>query len=127
MATSTTTKKYRNWFWFFAIASVLLNIVPVTTYVLLAFFESALVVEKVGLCSTVLVVIIMTVVAQVNKVAMRSRIWVLLIGLYLCLDYFITPLIIIAVCQIIDEVVATPAKNYNKTRLVINKEMDKRL
>lgn len=127
MATSTTTKKYRKWFWVFAIASVLLNVVPVAVYVLLAFFESALVIEKVGLCSTVLVVLIMTVVAQVNKVAMRSRLWILLIGLYLCLDYFITPLIIIAVCQVADEVIATPAKNYTKTRLVINKEMDKRL
>lgn len=125
--TSTATKKYRTWLVVITIISFLLNIGPLATYVVIGLCSSTLLIEKVALCSTVFVVLILTVVAAINKLVMRSRVWVLLLGLYLCLDYFIVPLVIIAVCQVLDELVFHPLRKHYKTKLTINKEIDKRL
>ena len=72
-------------------------------------------------------VIIMSIVAAVNKIALRSRVWILLIGLWICLDNFMLPIIVIACTQIADEIIFTPLHNYFKTRLVINKQIDGRI
>lgn len=121
------TKTYRTWYWVLTIICVLLNIAPLLTYTCIALFSSALIVEKVALCGSVFVVLIMTGVSLVNKVAMKSRIWVLLLGLYLCLQNIITPLLVIAICQVVDELLASPIRNRVREKLVINKELDKRL
>lgn len=121
------TTKYRRLYWLFLIVSFLLNIGPVAGYTVSALVSSSLVVEKVTLCMSVFVVLIMTIIAAVNRTTLRSRIWVILIALYLCLDHFITPLLIIGACQIADEWFASPITKHYKTKLTINKEIDKRL
>ena len=80
---SETTKHYRLWYWVFFIFSILLNVSPLAGYAIKAMIESDLIYEKVTLVTTVFIVLIMTCVSLVNKVAMRSRLWVILIGLYL--------------------------------------------
>ena len=124
---SETTKHYRLWYWVFFIFSVLLNVCPLAVYSIKAIVESDLIYEKVTLVLTVFIVLIMTCISLVNKVAMRSRLWVILIGIYFCLDYILTPLIIIAVCQIVDELVVNPLKHNFREKLVINKQIDRRL
>ena len=69
----------------------------------------------------------MTVISIANKIVLKSRIWILMLGIYICLDTVLTPLIIIAVCQIVDELLITPLKKNFKSKKIINKEMDKRL
>lgn len=124
---SETTKHYRLWYWVFFIFSILLNVSPLAGYAIKAMIESDLIYEKVTLVTTVFIVLIMTCVSLVNKVAMRSRLWVILIGLYFCLDYILTPLMIIAVCQIVDELIVSPLKHSFREKLVINKQIDRRL
>lgn len=122
----STTTKYRLTYWSLAILSVLLQLGPLVTYGIIGYVQSDLVTEKVGLSLTVFIVAILTVVAFVNKVAMRSRLWIMLLGLYFALDYIMTPLLIIAICQIVDELIAAPLKKHYKTKLTISKEIDKR-
>lgn len=100
---------------------------PFIIYVLMGLFSDALVVEKVSLVSTIMIVGIMTVVAAANKIVLRSRLWILLIGLYCCLDNIMTPLIIVAVCQVIDELIVSPLAKHCKTKTSINAELDRRL
>lgn len=123
---SSITKHYRLWFRIMFVVSLLLNICPLGVYTVKALLEADLTHEKVALTMTVFVVLIMTIICIANKIVLRSRLWIVLIGIYLCLDYIMTPLIIIAVCQVLDELVACPIKKYCKTRLVINKQIDKR-
>ena len=122
----STTTKYRLTYWSLFITSLLLQLGPLVTYGIIGYVQSDLVTEKVGLSLTVFIVAILTVVAFVNKVAMRSRLWIMLLGLYFALDYIMTPLLIIAICQIVDELIATPLKKHYKTKLTISKEIDKR-
>lgn len=121
------TKGYRIKYWILFLISLALNIAPITVYVVRAIINSTLVHEKLALSMTVLVVIILTIVSLVNKVALRSRLWILLIGIYICLDNFINPLIVFAACQILDELIVTPLKKHYKTRLTISKEIDRRM
>ena len=120
------TTKYRLAYWSLFISSILLQLGPLITYGVIGYVQSDLVTEKIGLSLTVFVVAILTVVAFVNKVAMRSRLWIMLLGLYFSLDYILTPLLIIAICQIVDELVVAPLKKHFKTKLTISKEIDKR-
>lgn len=122
-----TTRKYRKLSFLFGTISVLLNIAPFTIYAFIALVDSALIYQKIALSMTVLVVAILSLVALVNKVAMKSRLWIILVGIYVCLGEIITPLIIIAVCQVLDELIISPLHKNFKNKKIINKEIDKRL
>ena len=124
---SDTTKKYSVLYWIFFTTSLLLNFCPLAVYTLKAIFECDLIHEKVTLIMTVFIVLILTCVSIVNKIAIRSRLWIVLIGIYLCLDYIFTPLVIIAVCQTVDELIVTPLKGNFKNKLIINKQIDGRM
>lgn len=123
---TSRTKKYRCWAAILLIISILLNVAPIAAYTIIGFVQADLIVEKVALTSTIFIVGIMSLVALVNKTTMRSRIWVILLGLYMCLDSFITPLIIIAITQILDEWFVSPIHKSCRNRYIINKEIDKR-
>lgn len=120
------TSKYRKLYWLFTLMSVLLNIAPMATYTIIAFSECNIIVEKVTLSMTLLIVLILTIVSWMNKIALRSRLWILLIGLYLCLDYIMIPVMLIAACQVLDELLVSPCRRSFKTKLTIHKELDKR-
>lgn len=121
------TQKYRFLYWLFFTLSLFCNIGPLAYYTVSAAVNSDLTYEKLALSVTVLIVLIMSIVCLINKVVLRSRIWILLIGLYVCLDFMLTPLMVIAVCQILDEILLTPLKNNFREKLVINKQFDKRM
>ena len=121
------TKTYRFKYWMLFALSLLLNICPLAVYTIQALLQGQLVYQKVALTMTVFIVLIMTVISIVNKITLRSRLWIILIGLYLCLGEILTPLIIIAVCQIADEIIVHPLKGHYKNKLTISKEIDKRL
>lgn len=121
------TKNYRIKYWIFLIASILLNVTPLAVYTIMALCQGQLIYQKVALTMTVFVVFIMTVISMVNKITLRSRLWLILIGVYLCIGEILTPLIIIAVCQTVDEIIVHPLKMTYKNKLTISKEIDKRI
>ena len=106
------TRNYRFISILLVVCSILLNVAPLGTYAIIGLSEANLVTEKVALVSTVFVVLILSVIAWVNKTTMRSRIWVVILGLYFCLDNFLTPLIIIAITQVVDEWLISPLCKY---------------
>ena len=121
------TKKYRRLFWLFTILSLLLNIAAPAYYIFDGLLGDGIIVEKVALSASVFIVILLSAVAYVNKTTMRSRIWILLLGLYVCLDTILTPLLIIAITQILDEWIISPLAKSYRNKLTINKQIDKRM
>ena len=121
------TKKLKRKYIIATILSFLLNVCPLLVFTIIAFISGTAIVHKVTLSMTLLIVLIFTAVTFINKTVFRSKLWILLIGLWLCLDNILTPLIVFAACQVIDELIVTPLKNYYKNRYRINKEMDTRL
>ena len=121
------TKKYRSTYLALVIVSVILNLFPVAFYVAKAFIESSATYQKVALSSTIFISLILTCVSLLTKVNIRSVIWILFIGLYVCLDSIINMIMFIAIFQVTDELVITPLKKMVKNKWIINKELDKRL
>lgn len=121
------TKKYRRLFWLFTILSLLLNIAAPAYYIFDGLLGDGIIAEKVALSASVFIVIMLSAVAYVNKTTMRSRIWILLLGLYVCLDTILTPLLIIAITQILDEWIINPLAKSYRNKLTINKQIDKRM
>lgn len=120
------TRKYNLIYRCSAVVSALLNVFPLAWYVCLAFASSSLVREKIALSATVLAVLIMTMISIINKTAMRSRVWVLVLGLYFCLDNFIEPILVVSITQVIDELFISPLSKWAREKYVINREIDKR-
>ena len=121
------TKKLKRKYIIATILSFLLNVCPLLVFTIIAFISGTAIVDRVTLSMTLLIVLIFTAVTFINKTVFRSKLWILLIGLWLCLDNILTPLIVFASCQVIDELIVTPLKNYYKNRYRINKEIDTRL
>lgn len=126
MKVSKTTKSYRRLAFLMGLLSFLCLVGPFAYYGIEALIGGALVYEKVALVGSVFVVLIMTVIAAVNKIALRSRIWILLFGVFLCLDHFLVPLIVVGACQIADELVFSPLRRHFASKASINIEIDKR-
>lgn len=127
MSDSPITKKYTILYWIFWTVSILLNVAPLGVYTIRAAVESNLIREKITLTMTVLVVVILTIISFINKIALRSRLWIIMLGVYFCIGEILTPLIIVAVCQILDELIICPLKKYFNNKKTINKEIDKRI
>ena len=121
------TKKYRSTYLALVIVSVILNLFPVAFYVVKAFIESSATYQKVALSSTIFISLILTCVSLLTKVNIRSVIWILFIGLYVCLHSIINMIMFIAIFQVADELVITPLKKMVKNKWIIHKELDKRL
>ena len=121
------TKKYKKAYILLLIISIILNLFPVLFYTFKAFLSSAVIIHKVTLCSTIFISIILSAISMLTKVNIRSTLWILIIGLYVCLDSIMNMIIFIAVFQVVDEMIITPIKKSVKQKLVINKELDKRL
>ena len=124
--TSTTTKRNRIGYWILFAISLILNVCPLSVYVIKALVGPGLTHQKVALSMTVLVVLILSIIAWANKIVLRSKIWIVIIGLYFILEHFAGPIIVLAICQVVDELIITPIKGHLKTKLTINKELDKR-
>ena len=121
------TKKLKRKYIIATILSFLLNVCPLLVFTIVAFISGTAIIHKVTLSMTLLIVLIFTAITFFNKTVFRSKLWILLIGLWLCLDNILTPLIVFAACQVIDELIVTPLKNYYKNKYRINKEIDTRL
>ncbi len=126
MTVSKITKHYRRLSFFFGLLSFLAIVGPLLYYGIVAVAGDALVIEKMTLAASVLVVLVMTAVAMVNKIALKSRIWILLFALFLCLDHFLVPLLVVGICQVADELILSPLHKHFKNKASINIEIDKR-
>lgn len=125
--TNSRTPHYRTMFWVFAILSFLLNVFPIGFYTVSALLGGGVIYEKVALTMMVLVVLIMSIIAWANKVVLRSKVWIIIIGLYFVLDHFAAAIIILGVCQILDEVLVSRIKAHYKNKLTISREIDLRI
>ena len=58
-----------------------------------------------------LVAVVMAIAAAIRGKMSRSSLWIMLIAFYFVLDWMMAPLITIAACQTIDELIARPVRD----------------
>lgn len=119
------TKKYKTKLNICKLLSFTLTVLPVIIYAIMGFVNGTIG-EKVSLGICVVLALIFMLINVMFKYHIRSTLWVLLIGIYVCIDNIIPLLIIMATTTIIDEFVLVPLINKYKSKYVINKEIDLR-
>ena len=119
------TKKYKIKLNICRLLSFTLTVLPVIIYTIMGFMDGTIG-EKVSLGICVILALIFMLINIMFKYHIRSTLWVLLIGIYVCIDNIIPLLIIMATTTIIDEFVLVPLINKYKNKYIINKEIDLR-
>lgn len=122
----TVTTKYKILKNLFLALSIFCLSFPMTFYGIQAFIYGSKV-EKFTLGAFCAVAIGMVVINFIMKIHLKSMVWLLLLGIYICLNNITTLLIMVAVCTIIEELVIHPLYKFFKSKYVINKEIDKRI
>ena len=119
------TKKYKTKLNICRLLSFTITVLPVIIYVIKGFMDGSIG-EKVSLGICVILALMFMLINVMFKYHIRSTLWVLLIGIYVCIDNIIPLLIIMATTTIIDEFVLVPLINKYKNKYIINKEIDLR-
>lgn len=119
------TKKYKIKLNICRLLSFTITVLPVIIYTIMGFMDGTIG-EKVSLGICVILALIFVLINIMFKYHIRSTLWVLLIGIYVCIDNIIPLLIIMATTTIIDEFVLVPLINKYKNKYIINKEIDLR-
>lgn len=119
------TKKYKIKLNICRLLSFTITVLPVIIYTIKGFMDGSIG-EKVSLGICVILALMFMLINVMFKYHIRSTLWVLLIGIYVCIDNIIPLLIIMATTTIIDEFVLVPLINKYKNKYIINKEIDLR-
>lgn len=119
------TKKYKNKLNFVRLLSFIITVFPIILYAILGFYNGSIG-EKVSLGICILLAIMFVIINVMFKYHIRSTLWIMLIGIYICIDNIIPLLITMAASTIIDEFVLVPLIKKYKDKYVINKEIDLR-
>lgn len=119
------TKKYKLKLNICKFLSFLITIVPVLIYTAIGFSYGSTA-DKVSLSICLILAIIFVLLNILFKYHIRSTLWILLIGIYVCIENIVPLLIIMASSTVIDEFVLVPMIKKYKDKYTINKEIDLR-
>ena len=125
MAKSDITKKYQRLAILFHALSILILVAPLAYYTIYGFINGETT-EKLTLGITFVIACILLVINVLFKYHIRSTIWILVLGIYFCIDSIMPLLLMVAIGTILDEFVLTPLYKSYHTKCTINKEIDKR-
>lgn len=121
------TKKYKKRAKILSILSFIVLFVPLIVYVVMAFASGDITVsKKVVLGFSLIFALVLTIINALTKFRIRSTIWIVLLGIYYCLNNILPLLLMIAVGTITDEFILSPLQKKNKRLYEINNEIDKR-
>lgn len=123
---SNITRKYTNLYWLFRSISLLVLITPLIVYGIMGFIEGD-VTEKFTLGMTISIAAILVALNILFKYHIRSTIWIVVLGIYFCIENIMPLLLCIAIGTILDEFIFTPLYKSYKSKATINKEIDKRI
>lgn len=121
----TPTKKYKYLKNIFLFLSIYCLTFPLVFYGIQAIIKGTKV-EKFTLGAFCLIALGMVIVNFLMKIKLKSMIWLILLGIYICLENITVLLIMVAVCTILDEILITPLYKHFNNKYKINKEIDKR-
>lgn len=123
---SKETRKYRNLSILFLTLSILVLVAPLAYYSIVGFIEGETT-EKFTLGMTFVIAAILFVINILFKFHIRSTIWIIVLGIYFCLDSILPLIFMVAVGNILDEFLFTPLHKHYKSKASINKEIDRRI
>lgn len=125
MKLSETTKNYKKLSKLFGLLSVLCTVSPLVYFTVQAFIQGE-VREKVTLGLSLTVCAILVALNTIKKRNLRSPVYLMILGIYACLDNLLSLFLIMAITTMADEFAFTPLHKSFKSKAIINKEIDRR-
>lgn len=122
---SDRTKKFKRLNILFTILGCLLTYGPLLAAIIVGFSNVSVTTEKklyLGFCLSAAV--ILTIYSVMLKHHIRSTVWLVVLGIYFCIQSIEWLIISIAVCTVLDEFIVDPVKKKVRAKFVINKEID---
>lgn len=124
---SALTKKYSRLALVFTILSLLLLFGPLGYYAIAGFAGGALLVEKIALGSTLIIALVITFICMINRFVFKSKMWLIIIGLFLVTEHLLPMIVVFAVTQVLDELVVAPLARRYRNKASNCKDTDKQL
>ena len=125
MKLSNETKKYKRLSKLFGLLSLLCTVFPVAYFTVQAFIQGE-VEEKVTLGCTLIVCLILVALNTIKKENLRSPVYLMILGIYVCLDNLLSLFLIMAITPMTDEFICSPLHTSFKNKAVISKEVERR-
>lgn len=125
---SEYTKTVRAKLWLYRILDWLILFLPLVVYAVIAYAsDSVTTFRKVALSACLVVALVLTLFNVIAQKRLRCTIWIILIGLYVAIQKWLLPLVIIlAVVSILDDLLFTPLVAHYKAKLEASKVYDER-
>lgn len=123
---SRETRKYKALSTLFLALSILIMVAPLAYYSIQGFIQGETT-DKFTLGITFVIACILFTINIMFKFHIKSTIWILVLGIYFCLDNILPMIFMLAIGNILDEFVFTPLHKHFKSKAIINKEIDKRI
>lgn len=108
-------KKYKRLKNFFLIISLILTYVPIFALAILGFIKGQPG-EKFALGACVCTSIVLFIIQALNEKHFRCTLWIILLGIYMCLDNIAPFLLMIAICTILDDILVRPIYGFYKDK-----------
>lgn len=106
---------------------LLLQLGPLVIFSILAVCSLETPAEAVKVSAFFLMSIALSIVSVVRHKMSRSSLWLLLIAVYFALDYILVPLVVIAACQVADELFVRPIRDRLKEKYYNGKDIEEYL
>lgn len=128
MKKSKYTKRVELLLWTYRLLDWICLFSPILVYVVIAYAQSGIRAEnKLVLTGTLVIAIILTLFNTIAQKKLRCPIWLVLIGIYVCIKEWLLPLIIIlAITSVLDDFVFTPLIAKYSKRYEANVVIDER-
>ena len=124
---SNRTRNAKRGLWICRILSVLVTLLPVIYYVIKGLSDGSVGNrQKACLGCMVCLAIMLYIINVLMKYSIRSTVWILLLGVYVCLEDILPLILMLAIGTIIDEFILSPMKQHYASVYCINKEIDRR-
>lgn len=123
---SRETRKYKALSTLFLALSILLLVAPLAYYSIQGFIQGETT-DKFTLGITFVIACILFTINIMFKFHIKSTIWIIVLGIYFCLDNILPMIFMVAIGNILDEFVFSPLHKHFKSKAIINKEIDKRI
>lgn len=120
------TKHYFKLMIIFLILSALCLFGPISVFFLRAFIVGDTA-QKLTMGVTFTIALILFFINLIMKSHLRSVIWVLLLGVFAVIDHYLLIIIVFAIACFLEELIFSPLYRYYKSKVRINKEIDKRI
>ena len=119
------TETYRKKYIICRALSILLTLLPILVYAILGFINGSTG-NKIALGMCLLLALIFVLINVIFKHRIRTTIWIIMVGIYVCVNNIIPLLLLMAFSTALDEFILEPLYKSYKEKYKVNKEIDKR-